>query len=35
VRASCDLSLKTGNLTADEVYRRVRRWLERREGYRR
>jgi len=34
-RASCDLYLKTDNLNADQVYRRVRRWLERREGYRR
>jgi deoxyadenosine/deoxycytidine kinase len=31
-RAGCDLYLKTDNLNADQVYRRVRRWLEKREG---
>lgn len=34
-RAACDLYLKSDNLNADQVCRRVRRWLERREGVRR
>lgn len=34
-RAHCDLYLKTDELNADQVYRRVRRWLEKREGVRR
>jgi deoxyadenosine/deoxycytidine kinase len=30
-RAACDLYIKTDNLNADQVFRRVRRWLEKRE----
>ena len=33
-RATCDLYIKTDSLNADQVFRRVRRWLEKREGVR-
>ena len=33
-RQTCDLYVKTDKLNADQVFRRVRRWLEKREGVR-
>jgi deoxyadenosine/deoxycytidine kinase len=32
--SACDLYVKTDSLNADQVFRRVRRWLEKKEGLR-